>query len=398
MTSKPIKSADSVQSYRTVEFRFYLNKDQEETLRNWMRLCCRIYNRVLEHRIKSWKRRKESVTLYDQMKLLTEWRRREDDLRAVPVEFLRDALRRVDRGMKAFFKRVKAGKKPGFPRFKTRQRYGSIEALSPFLYVTEGRVRIPKLGSVRARGPFDRVGEEQSLLRIFYRSSGWYTQVLVPVDQNVLLKTGQDVAFDLGLTALIATDTGDKIGNPRLMKRAAKKLRSAQKTLSRRKKGSNRRKKAVRRVGLIYERLQRQRRGLAHRISRDLVNRYDRIAHEALNVRGLSRGILRKSVQDAAWGQLLRFIVYKAENAGRQVVAVDPRGTSQECPACWLVVPKKLSERVHNCPCGLLCDRDHAAALVIRHRAFRPGRGEPVRPAELVPKAGSKKRRGLANR
>lgn len=397
MTSQLSKSTSSVQSYRTVEFKLYLNKSQEETLRDWMRLCCRVYNRALEHRIKAWKRRKESVSFHTQCAFLAVWRAGEPELRRVPSEILRDALRRVDRGMRAFFLRVKDGKKPGFPRFKTYQTYNSFEVLATYAHVVGTRIKIPKLSSVRARGPFARIsGSTQSALRVLHRPSGWYAQVLVPVDRNVLPKTGKDVSFDLGLTSLLTTDTGEKIGNPRLLKRATKKLRLAQKSLSRKQKGSKRRKKAVRRVGLIYEKLQRQRRGLAHRVSRDLVNKYDRIAHEALNVKVLCRGWLRKFVLDAAWGRLLRFVAYKAENAGRTVVAVDPRGTSQECPSCGLVTPKKLSERVHQCSCGLRCDRDHAAALVIRHRGFSPGRGELVRPEELVPKAGSKKRRGPA--
>ena len=114
-----------------------------------------------------------------------------------------------------------------------------------------------------------------------------------------------------------------------------------------------------------------QRRDFAHKLSRTLVNRYSHIAFENLNITGLARGILAKSVLNAAWGQLISFTDYKAANAGGLVTKINPRGTSQECDGCGRVTPKTLSERIHNCPgCGMGEDRDVHAAKVIKHRAF----------------------------
>lgn len=104
--------------------------------------------------------------------------------------------------------------------------------------------------------------------------------------------------------------------------------------------------------------------------SRNLVNHFDLIGFESLNLRGMAGSMLAKSVLDVAWGLFLWFVTYKAANAGRYAVPVNPRGTSQECPACGLVTPKCLKERVHRCPCGLVLDRDHASAQVIRARAL----------------------------
>jgi putative transposase len=114
-----------------------------------------------------------------------------------------------------------------------------------------------------------------------------------------------------------------------------------------------------------------QRRDFAHKVSRDLVNRYSHIAFEDLNITGLASGMLAKSVLNAAWGQLISFTDDKAAEAGGLVAKVNPRGTSQECDGCGRVTPKTLSERIHDCPgCGTVEDRDVHAAKVIKHRAF----------------------------
>jgi putative transposase len=124
-------------------------------------------------------------------------------------------------------------------------------------------------------------------------------------------------------------------------------------------------------VARIHERIQAQRKDFAHQESRKLVRRFDLVALKSLSVKGLAAGMLAKSVQDAAWSLFTRFLAYKAANAGKQAIAVDPCGSSQECPACGRRARKSLSERRHHCPCGLRIDRDEASAQVILARALR---------------------------
>lgn len=369
---------------RTVEFKLYPNKKQERALSSWLNACCWLYNQALEYRIKAYKRRKESVSYNQQTKWLTQLRRRVSKLQVVPVEFLRSSLRGVDRSFKGFFRRVKAKEKSvGFPRFKSKTRRLSMEHLETrHNYIRSDRVYIPGLGEIRAKGQLDRPGI-QKCLRVIQRADGWYAQiVLEQLIPKPFSKTNQECGIDLGLTHYLTFDSGESVENPRFLRESEHRLKRAQISLSKKKKGSNRRKKAVQSVAKLHLKVKRQRRGFCHKLTEEIVSKYDRIAVEDLQIKRMMHGKLAKSIQDASWGIFLQVLKYKAEWAGRSVVEVDPRYSSQECPSCREIVPKKLADREHLCRCGLRCDRDHAAALVIRNRAFRSGRGEIARPVE----------------
>ena len=188
------------------------------------------------------------------------------------------------------------------------------------------------------------------------------------------------VGIDVGLTSLIATSDGETVPTPKWIGKASKKQRRLQRALARCKRGSKGRLKAKMRLARHSARTANQRRDFTHKLSHDLVNRYSHIAFEDLNITGLARGMLAKSVLNAAWGQLISFTDYKAANAGGLVTKINPRGTSQECDGCGMVTPKYrpgespirgLNDRIHDCPgCGTVEDRDVHAAKVIKHRAF----------------------------
>jgi putative transposase len=359
---------------RAVELKLYATVAQRATLESWLRSCCWLYNQCLEQRVKAYRRRGESVTYNQQTALLTGLRQRIPALAEVPVEFGRDALRRVDRGFQAFFRRCAAGQQPGFPRFRSQQRYHSLECLQAGSYVRPAnRLRIPNLGLVKFRAGDQPLEGKQKILRIVRRASGWYAQLVLDDGQATPEKTPvvSAAGVDVGLESFATLSDGTKIDNPRCLRNAERKLRRAQRRLSRRRAGSRNRRKAARRVARIHERIAAQRKDFAHQLSRRLVDRFDLIAFEALNVRGLARGRNAKSVHDAGWSLFLFCVTYKAVWAGRHAVAVNPSGTSQECPSCSRVAPKPISERVHRCACGLVLDRDHAAAQVILARALR---------------------------
>lgn len=368
MSTHSIIAPAERKSFRVIERKLYPNAAQEQSLETYRAECCRLYNRALEQRIKAYKRRNESVSLYDQQSLLAKQRGRIASLRAVPSEFARDALRRLDKAFKAFFRRVKAkARRKGFPRFRARRRYRSMGYQSPGNYFRAGAVFVPGIGEIRARGQ-DAIGK-QKMLRIIRRADAWYAQVVVTAQDTLPIEPQTIVGIDVGLLAFATLSTGEKIENPRFFRKAEQELKYAQRQASRKQKGSRNRFKAAKRVAKIHELVKAQRKDFAHQESRKLVNRFDLIGVEALNIKGLAGGMLAKSVHDAAWGMFLFYLTYKAANAGRQVVAVDPRGTSQECPGCGAVQAKPLSERRHQCGCGLILDRDHAGALVIEARA-----------------------------
>ncbi len=373
-------------SIRTVTVKLYPNASQAEKLTTFLAECCRIHNRGLEHRIKAYKRRGEHVAYNMQSSMLTQWRRRIPSVRAVPVVFARSALKRIDRAFAAFFRRCKSGeKRNGFPRFKSRHRYNSMEYSEARFYHRGRVVHVPGIGEVVCRG--QQVLDKQKLLRIVRRASGWYAQLVMAGHVIPLKVTPQSaVGIDVGLTAFAALSDGSRIENPRFARKAERKLRALQRGVSRRKKGSRNRRKAVNRLARIYERVAAQRKDFAHQESRKLVNRFDLIGFEKLNIKGLARTRLAKSIMDAAWGMFLFFVTYKAESAGRHAIAVDPRGTSQECPQCGAIKKKSLNERVHQCSCAplIVIDRDEAAAKVILAHALgiagaeRLGRPPPL--------------------
>lgn len=178
---------------------------------------------------------------------------------------------------------------------------------------------------------------------------------------------GREIGIDLGLKAFLVTSEGESVEPPGYYRESQKKLRRAQRSLSRKKKGSTRRGKARQRVAKLHEKTANQRRDFHHKQARKLADSHGLIAHEALNVRGVARTHLAKSVHDAGWAQFLSILSYKAEEAGTRVVAVDPANTTQVCSRCGAMpeVKKTLSERIHRCQaegCGYVADRDVNAA------------------------------------
>jgi len=169
----------------------------------------------------------------------------------------------------------------------------------------------------------------------------------------------------VGVSSFAVLSDGTTIKNPRYYEAAQAKLRRLQRKVCRRKKTSNRHRKAVRELKRVHQHIKNQRREFHHQVSRHLINQYDVIALENLNITGLVRGRLAKPLADVGWGSFLSMLSYKAAEAGRELVMVDPRGTSQRC-ICGARVQKTLRDRWHTClACQLSISRDHASALEI---------------------------------
>jgi putative transposase len=210
---------------------------------------------------------------------------------------------------------------------------------------------------------------------ITVKNGRYYACLSCEVEPQPLPKTNGQVGVDLGVKQLAATSDGHIFEAPNHLRKSEAKLKRQQKAVSRKRRGSGRRRKAVLSLARQHEHVANQRKDYAHQISRKLVDRYDWIAFEDLNVQGMMKNHrLAKSIADAGWNQLVQFVAYKAESAGRQVERVDPRHTSQYCsnPACQEIVKKTLAERMHHCPhCGTTLDRDVNAAINILARAMR---------------------------
>jgi len=278
----------------------------------------------------------------------------------------------VDRAFKAFFQRCRAGQKPGFPRFRSRDRYDSFACSAPRFH--GDAVRVPNLGHVKFKSHRAVVGIPKQLT-IKRCGKRWVAQVacdIGPAPEKGVVRN--PVGIDLGLTDFVTLSDGGVVANPKFVKQHAQRVARAQKNLARKKHGSKNHLRAKEQVRRAYQRMADTRKNFCHHVSKALVARYDLIAHEDLKIQQMAKGKFAKSIMDAAWGQLLFQLAYKAEEAGRYVVAVDPRGTTQRCSGCGTTVPKGIRDRWHDCPkCGLSLSRDHNAALNVLKLA--PGRG-----------------------
>ncbi|MHB8585800.1 MAG: RNA-guided endonuclease InsQ/TnpB family protein, partial [Thermoplasmatota archaeon] len=360
---------------RTFECRLYPTPGQEVRMGAQLASCQRLYNAMLEQRRTAYRSHGVSLSRFDQEVEIKEVRTL-PEYAAVYAHVVQDVARRVDLAFQAFFRRVKAGEKPGYPRFRARDRYDSLTYKQPgngSVKLVGNRVSFSKLASnvkVRLHRPILGTMKAVTVKR---KAGKWFVLFScdnVPPDPTLVAGDGE-VGIDVGLVSFATLSTGEAIQNPRYAGRAAAHLASAQRVLARRVRGSHRRQKARAIVARQHAHVAAKRRDHAFKVAHDLVTRFDRIGVEALEVRNMVQNRhLARSISDVSWGQFIGILECKAEEAGALVVRVNPRNSSQECSACGAVVPKPLSEREHRCSeCGLVLGRDENAAINILHRA-----------------------------
>lgn len=354
---------------RTFKYRIYPTKQQAETLEQHLAICCEMYNAALQERREAWKLERKSVSLYDQINQIPAIRVERPDVAGVYAQSLEEPLQRVNKAFMAFFRRVKKGQSPGYPRFRSVRRYDSLVFRQRAIKAPEGnKLCVRKVGQVKIRQHRPLEGPIKTLT-IKREAGRWLALFVCEVEPRPLPFNPNSIGVDVGLSAFATLSDGTVIDNPRWYKNGQRALRVAQRRVARRKKGSNRRRKAIVLLQRAHIYLRQQRIDFQHKLSRTLVDRNGLIVVEDLNVKGLASGMLAKSVHDAGWSQFINMLSYKAESAGRLLVKVDPRGTSQTC-ICGATVRKTLSMREHVCvACGLVADRDHVSAQVILSRA-----------------------------
>ena len=354
---------------KTFKYKLQPTPVQAAQLAATVRVCRELYNAALQERRDAWKMRHVSVTYYQQKAELPEIRRLRDDCAAIHAQVLQDVVLRVHRAFQAFFRRVANGEKPGYPRYKGRNRYHS------FTYPQWGnganlvgnRLLLSKIGALEVRWSRPLEGMPKTV-SIIEEADGWYACFScadVPVQPLPL--TGQETGIDLGLESFLTLANGEQIANPRHYRKAEKALAKAQRRKNRRKRGSQRRRKAIKLLRKRYQKVAQARRDFHHKTALSLLKEYDTVYYEALQVANLVQNEhLAKSIYDAGWIQFCAILSFKAENAGKRAVAVPPAYTSQVCYGCGVLVQKGLSVRWHECPdCGASLHRDHNAALNI---------------------------------
>jgi putative transposase len=294
------------------------------------------------------------------------------------------------RGLRRLYRRCQAGQKPGFPRFKASRRFDSVqwEDTSGWkLDAERGRLRLLGVGDVKVHLHRPTRGNAKALTVAREGRRWWVTVRCVGVPAEPLPAPDREVGLDLGVCALLTTSDGEMVTEGRYGCKGAGRLAAAQRALVSKRRGSGQRRRVVERVARAHRTVHNRRKDLAHKVSRRLVNDYDLIVHEDLAITNMVRrpkprpnneggfdpnGATAKagrdrSIHDSGWGQLLSMIAYKAEEAGREMVAVNPCHTSQRCSQCgYTAADNRVTQAMFQCQaCGHQAHADVNAAINI---------------------------------
>jgi len=358
---------------RTYRYRLYPTRSQETNLWRVLDACRGLYNMALAERKVAYQLEGRRVSTAELYALAKHYRRTFPHADQMFSQTAQSVIEQVDLAFEAFFRRVKAGEKPGYPRFKGRNRFNSFlfKQFGMGVRLDGRRLKLYGVGRVRVRWHRPLEGVVKTV-RIQHKAGRWYACFACEVPEpEPLPKTGKAVGLDVGLSALLTTSEGTKVAHPAFYRAGQRRLRILQRKLARAKRGSANWKKTLRAVHRQQAHVANQRHDFLHKLSASLVREYDRIALEDLRVRSMVRNHhLSKSILDSGWATFRQYLAYKAESAGREVAFVDPAYTSRCCSQCGAVFQDfDLSTRWVACACGLSLDRDHNAALNILRRA-----------------------------
>ena len=365
-----------------------LHRGGYQQLQEVLEQLCGLGNAALQERRDAWKMARKRISYQDQCRSLTQVRH--DDpagLGRVNVSIARGALQRVERAYKAFFQRCREHRKPGYPRFRSRHRYATVETNHVREnHVHQGRehavLRINGLPRIRMRIRQPLPDQRPRTIRITRRSRGCTVDLVYAHEPQKREETGETVGVDLGVRKHLTLSTGEKIAPEH---EDWKTIRRAQRAVARCHRRSRTRRKRVGRLARLRRRSAVRRRNACHRITSRLIEWFDTIAVEDVAIGNMTRSGrgtteapgrnvrakrgLNRSILEQAWGQILAQLDYKAAWAGRRVVRVDPRFTSQDCAACGRRREKPDAHEHWRCSgCGAEHDRDANAAINI-HRA-----------------------------
>lgn len=353
---------------KSFKFRIYPTPKQEKVLHDTLFSCFKLYNTALEQRKEAYRIAHKSVSWYEQNHQLLGVKNEFPEYINIHSQVLQNVLQRVDFAFKGFFRRVKINKdKCGFPRYKSFDRYDSFCFSQSGFSITEKRVKLSKIGFVKVK--FHRNiphGSKVKTCTIKREGKKWYVIFACEMPAVIIPKkvVANAVGIDLGLTDFAVLSNGEEIKNPKYLKHSENKLKEIQSKYS---KGKS--KKVKQQLGNLHHKIANQRKDFQHKLSHKLVNTFDLIAYEDLKVKQMiedNKYNLQKHISDASWGKFIFMLTYKAENAGKYCVAVNPKGTTQKCSNCGTLVPKSLYVRSHKCTtCGFETTRDHNSAISI---------------------------------
>jgi putative transposase len=374
---------------RAYKFRAYPTQRQEQRARALLDAHRHLYNAALEERREAW-RHGVTIRYGDQSAQLAEIRRADPDGQGHwSFTSQQQTLRRLDRAFQGFFQRVRAGRRAGYPRFKTAARWDSVDSVDgdgARWRDMEGRwaaAYFQGVGQMKVKAHRLVVGRVKTL-RLKREARRWYVIVVGEQQPLPLPATGREIGLDVGVARFAATSDGQVVANPRFLAAIAGELAAAQRGIAGCQLGSGNRRRAKRKLAKLHRTLVNQRRDFHHQTARKLIDTCDVIAVEDLAITNMTRSAsgtvqapgrnvaakagLNRSILDAGWGQFLAILLAKAEGAGRRVVKVNPRDTSITCCLCGARCARPRQDTVV-CPVHGGMDADLNGACNILTRA-----------------------------
>jgi putative transposase len=366
---------------KTFQYRLYPTHKQQTLLKAWLVLCCEVYNAALQERRDAYRMTGVSMSYAHQCAELPNCKEVRPELTEVNSQVLQDVLKRVDRAFDGFFRRVRDGLQPGYPRFRSRLRYNSLtfkQYQNSFDVHAgkkqEGRLILSKLGHIKMgmHRPLTGIPKTATVKRT--PTGKWFVSISVETEQDAgsLPPSEEPVGIDVGLKTFAYLSTGEQIDNPHFFRKEERALSRAHRKLSQAHKGTLQREKRRKVVARVHERVRWRRENFIRQQVASLIKRFGFIAVEALVVRNMLKNPkVAKSIADAAWSSFFAQLLSKAAEACRAVVRVNPAYTSQTCSGCGHRQEMPLSVRVYECPvCGLIIDRDYNGSKNILDEAL----------------------------
>ena len=354
---------------KTFKYRLYPTKNQKTLLDKTLESCRFLYNEFLEERQQIYNTYKFSLNYYDQQNYLPTLKKEFPHLGQVHSQVLQNVAKRVDLAYQAFFRRLKNGETPGFPRFRGKNRYDSFTYSQSGFSLIGNVLRLSGIGKVPIVVHRPLEGRVKTCTIQKNSCGEWFASFSCDkISPKPLQTSPLSVGIDLGLTEFLATSEGDVIKNPKYGKRSAKRLTQAQRKLAAQEKGTVERQAKKKIVSKVYKKVVNQRTDFFYKTANRLVGEYGYIFAEDLKPSDMtSYRAVNRTLYDTAWVSFLFILSCKAAEAGREFRKVNPAHTSQDCSACEYRQKMPLSVRVYKCPsCGLELSRDVNAARNIK--------------------------------
>lgn len=374
---------------KSFKYRIYPTKSQENTMENQFSMCRYLYNWNLAERIEAYQEDGTTISYNQQQNKLPTLKEERPWFKSVHSQVLQDVLRRLDNGYQAFFRRVKNGEAPGFPKFKKRGQWDSITFPQYHKRPTDSFIPVSKVGKVKI--VYHRDIPEEAIIKvltIIKEAGKWFACFSIEIPITIEPKQAQlpPIGIDMGLIDFYYTSDGSQEPVPQYLRKKEKQLQRLQRRLSKAPKGTKKYLKLLKALQKCHYRIKCQRNDFLHKKANQLLDASDTIFHEKLNVRNMIRrpkpkmdeetgkylpnnasakAGLNKSIADAGWSRFFGILQYKGKELCKQIISVPPQYTSQTCSSCGEIVKKSLSTRTHRCECGFVANRDHNAALNI---------------------------------